>query len=255
MTFTQGKELEAVGIGQRFIDEFRSSRPGAQILRDARIWNNPRWMFNHPAKGKVALVGVHIGGIPGIIGAAYGGSNADWHKCDLVRSPDDPCNEWICGSWDEAGIRAQAKMIEVFNALFGSTNGRQALLKTPSFDVCPVRVHEEKDIPRSVWGESKSWFYSVLEHLQPSLIICNRNSKQGSSVKSAWNALADNRDYRLKPIRKDALIHSTGYLKCAEIKGGVLSKTKVIGLPQLTRWGTEDLWRELKILGKELRTR
>ena len=254
-TFTQRKELEAVSIGERFAHELRSAHPGREIRRDARIWNNPRWMFDHPEKGKVALVGVHIGGTPGIVTSAYRGSDADWHKCDLVRSPSHPCNEWVCGCWDEAGITAQGKMIEVFNALFGCAIGRQVLLETRSFDVCPVRIHKEKDIPRSVWLDSKSWFYSILEYLQPSLIICNRNAEPGSSIKSAWNALYDHPVYNLERVRCDAPIHGNGYLKCARIRGGNLQGAKVIGLPQLTRWGTDVLWSELTTLGKELRTR
>lgn len=254
-TFTQNKELEAVTIGQRFIDEFRSTRPGAQFQRNARIWNNPRWMFDRPIKGKVALVGVHIGGIPGIVGSAYEGSDADWHNCELVRSPGQPCNEWVCGSWDKAATRAQQKMIEAFKTLFGCTKGRQVLLETPSFDVCPVRVTKENDIPRSVWRDSNSWFYSVLEHLQPTLIICNRNAKRGSSIKSAWNALYDQREYNLKRVRQDVPIHGNGYLKCARIQGGNLRGANVIGLPQLTRWGNDVLWGALKELGNELETR
>jgi len=251
MTFTQGKELEASKIGRQFKDRLASRNPGYTIGNDARIWNNPRWMFDNPVRGKPVLVGVHIGGTPAVVGTAYEGPDENWHRCErTLSSPDAPCNEWVCGSWDEKGTKAQQKMLCVFDSLFGPDRAGEVLLATPSFDACPVRANEADQIPRAMWNASKGWFYSVLGHLQPSLIICNRNSKP-STGKSAWGALLDNQHYDIR-CKPRTLIRWPGYLKSAKITAGTLRGTKVIGVPQLTRWGTDELWKELRKLGAEL---
>ena len=251
MTFTHDKELEAAKIGRQFKDRFASRNPCHAIGNDARIWNNPRWMFDNPIRGKPVLVGVHIGGTPAVVGSAYGGPDENWHRCErTLSSPDVPCNEWVCGSWDEKGTKAQQKMLCVFDSLFGPDRAGEVLLATPSFDACPVRVTEERQIPREMWKRGKSWFYLVLEHLQPSLIICNRNFEPRNG-KSAWGALLDNQRYDIR-LKCRTLIRWPGYLKSAEITAGTLSGTQVIGVPQLTRWGTDELWTELRKLGTKL---
>ena len=253
MTFTQDRELEAAKIGRQFKDRFAPRNQGNLIGNDARIWNNPRWMFDNPIRGKPVLVGVHIGGTPAVVGSAYEGPDETSHRClRTLKNPDAPCNEWVCGRWDGEGTRAQAKVLLAFNSLFGSGRGRKVLSETPSFDACPVRVHEADQIPQEIWDDSKSWFYSVLEHLAPSLIICNRNTEPGGKGKSAWAALLENLDYDVRPNEPYIHIHSSGFLKDADIMAGPLTGTKVIGLPQLTRWGTDKLWRKLGNLGIEL---
>ena len=249
MSFTHVKELEAVAIGRKFKDRFAAKNPDDAIGNDARIWNNPRWMFDNPIHGKPVLVGVHIGGTPAVVGSAYNGPNQSWHRCKRTLSnPDAPCNEWVCGRWDVEGTRAQAKVLLAFNSLFGPGRGREVLLETPSFDACPVRANEADQIPPEMWVAGKTWFYSVLEYLQPSLIICNRNYEPGNG-KSAWGALLQNRDYDVRPKKPHWNIHGTGSLKRAIIMDGPMKGTKVIGLPQLTYWGTERLWRKLEKLG------
>lgn len=253
MTFTHDQELEAARIGRQFKDRFASRNPGHAIGNDARIWNNPRWMFDNPIRGKPVLVGVHIGGTPAVVGSTYEGPDEESPCCERTRSsPDKPCNKWICGIWDKEGTTAQERMLCVFESLFGPGQGREVLLKTPSFDACPVRVTKERQIPPEMWKRSKAWFYSTLEHLQPSLIICNRNTKPGGKGKSAWAALLENLDYDVRPNEPYIHIHSSGFLKDADIMAGPLTGTKVIGLPQLTRWGTDKLWRKLGNLGIEL---
>ena len=253
MPFTHDKELEAAKIGRQFKDRFASRNPGHAIGNDARIWNNPRWMFDNPIRGKPVLVGVHIGGTPAVVGSAYEGPDETSHRClRTLKNPDAPCNEWVCGRWDGEGTRAQAKVLLAFNSLFGSGRGRKVLSETPSFDACPVRVHEADQIPPEIWDDSKSWFYSVLEHLAPSLIICNRNTEPGGKAKSAWAALLQNRSFRIRLKVPYTPIHGTGSLKLADIREGPLAGTKVIGLPQLTRFGTYRLWDALEDLGIEL---
>lgn len=251
MPFTHDKELEAAAIARKFKDSFAAKNPGHAIGNDARIWNNPRWMFDNPIHGKPVLVGVHIGGTPAVVGSAYAGPDENWHRClRTLSNPDAPCNEWVCGEWDDKGTKAQDKIRCVFNALFGPGRGREVLLGTPSFDACPVRVAEEHRIPPEMWECSKEWFYSVLEHLRPSLIICNRNYEPGNG-KSAWGALLDNPRYDIR-LKRRTLIRWPGYLKSAEITAGALSGTEVIGFPQLTRWGNECLWSKLEKLGTKL---
>ena len=253
MPFTHDKELEAAKIGRQFKDRFASRNPGHAIGNNARIWNNPRWMFDNPIRGKPVLVGVHIGGTPAVVGSAYEGPDENWHRClRTLSKPDAPCNEWGCGRWDGEGTRAQAKVLLAFNSLFGSGRGRKVLLETPSFDACPVRVNEVGQIPPEIWAYSKSWFYSVLEYLEPSLIICNRNTEPGGNAKSAWAALLQNRSFRIRLKVPYTPIHGTGSLKLADIGEGPLAGTKVIGLPQLTRFGTYRLWDALEDLGIEL---
>lgn len=253
MPFTQDKELEAAEIGRRFRESFAAENRGHAIGDDARIWNNPRRMFDNPIRGKPVLVGVHIGGSPAVVGSAYEGLDESWHSCTLQSSPDDPCNEWVCARhWDAEGKTAQGKIYRVFDSLFGPGRSRGLLLETPSFDACPVRANEADQIPRAMWDASKAWFYSVLEHLQPSLIICNRNTEPGGNGKSAWAAVLQNRAYRARPTFPYTLIHGTGRLKSADITAGPLTGTKVIGLPHLTRFGTQKLWDALVDLGTEL---
>lgn len=250
MPFTHDKELEAVAIGRKFKDRFPSRNLANVIGNDARIWNNPRWMFDDPAPGGIVLVGVHIGGTLGVVGSSYDGPDEAWHRClRTLSTPDAPCNEWVCGGWDAEGTRAQAKVLLAFNSLFGQGRGREVLLATPSFDACPIRANEADQIPAEIWSESKAWFYSVLEYLQPSLIICNRNTEPGGNAKSAWAALLQNRSFRVRPTVPYAPIHGTGRLKQAEIEAGPLTGTKIIGLPHLTRFGTYRLWDELATLG------
>ena len=256
MTFTQDRELEAAKIGRQFKDRFASRNPSHTIGNDARIWNNPRWMFDNPIRGKPVLVGVHIGGSLAVVGTTYNAPDDESPCCERTRSsPDKPCNKWICGIWDKEGTTAQEKMLRVFDSLFGPGYGREVLLATPSFDACPVRANEADQIPTEMWRGSMDWFYSVLEHLRPSLIICNRNTEPGGRGKSAWSALLDKRDYDVRPKRPYTEIHGTGSLKSAEVMAGPLTGTKVIGLPQLTYWGTDILWTELRKLGAELSLR
>jgi len=252
MTFTQGKELEAAEIGCKFKDRFVALNPDHEIGDDAEIWNNPRRMFDDPIRGKPVLVGVHIGGSPAVVGTTYNAPDDESPCCERTQSsPDKPCNKWICGIWDKEGTTAQEKMLRVFDSLFGPGYGREVLLETPSFDACPVRANEADQIPTEMWRGSMDWFYSVLEHLRPSLIICNRNSKP-SNGKSAWGALLENCDYDVRPNKPYTNIHGHGFLKDADIMAGPLKGSKVIGLPQLTYWGTNKLWRKLGKLGAEL---
>lgn len=256
MSFTHDKELEAAAIGRKFKDSFAAKNPDDAIGNDARIWNNPRWMFDNPIPGKPVLVGVHIGGTPAVVGSAYAGPDENWHRClRTLSNPDAPCNEWVCGRWDVEGTRAQAKVLLAFNSLFGQGRGREVLLETPSFDACPVRVNEADQIPAEVWAECKAWFYSVLEHLQPSLIICNRNTEPGGNAKSAWAALLQNRSFQVRPKKPYTPIHGTGRFKQADITAGLLAGTKIIGLPHLTRFGTYRLWDALYDFGMELELR
>ena len=255
MTFTQAKELKAAKIGRRFKDLFADRNRGEEIRTGARIWNNPRWMFDNPVRGSTVLVGVHIGGTPAVVGSAYEGPDANWHCCELQQSPDEPCNEWVCGTWDKEGTTAQEKMLCVFDSLFSPGNGREVLLETPSFDACPIRVNEADQIPPEIWADSKSWFYSVLEHLQPSLIICNRNTEPGGKGKSAWAAILQSRAFGTIVRQPDIRIHGNGFLKHAKFTARSSRVTNVIGLPQLTYWGTDKLWTELRKLGVELSLR
>lgn len=253
MPFTHHRELEAAKIGRQFKDRFASRNPSHAIGNDARIWNNPRWMFDNPVRGGTVLVGVHIGGSPAVVGTDYSAPDEESPCCERTRSsPDKPCNKWVCGIWDKEGTTAQEKMLRVFDSLFGPGQGREVLLKTPSFDACPVRANEADQIPTEMWKGSMDWYYSVLEHLEPSLIICNRNTKPGGGGKSAWAALLENLHYDVRPNKPNTKIHGNGFLKDADIMAGPLKGSKVIGLPQLTYWGTNKLWRELGKLGAEL---
>ena len=151
---------------------------------------------------------------------------------------DTGYNSWLDDEWE--GTSSQSRALRVFGAMYGDDEGAQVLRNTPCFNVAPFRVPKTDDLPESAWEFALGWFQRVLEDLSPGLIICNGNG----GGRSPWTVIEE-----VYSIRSSALIPVQGRaasLKMGTVMSGPVAEAKVVGLPNISRFGPHALFRELE---------
>lgn len=177
-----------------------------------------------------------------------GGDRPDPWEDQMAPYVDPQHNAWLDQDWGKGpgGTPHQKRAVKVFDALYG-TNGKSVLRGTPSFPVAPFRTPRANMLPASAWQAAKSWFWEVLEHLKPCVILCNGNSE----TKSPWSVLCER--YEVRRIKRTK-VGRTAFLKEGIIHSGDLRGTKIIATPHLTGavFKEETLLKELKEIKKRM---
>ena len=168
------------------------------------------------------------------IGANPGGgsqSEADDRRLGILKRPYDDgslYNAWLDDTHWEGDGGHQQRVAAAFEILFGS-NGRGILRKAVCFNVVPLRSSGINAVSTTTWRSGVDWTSDVLEHVQPSTIICNGNG----SGRSAWNVFSGSR-IGIGAVEEQK-VYGTFRLKRGRIARGTLSGAEVIGLPHLAR--------------------
>ena len=212
-------------------------------------WYNPRWMFEpQPSGVDSVFIGINPGGKPERPGPASAPKCGD-NTCSHDRQSyyddcpsDAPYNDWLdARCWQGNGKLHQQSVKRVFSTLFDVENPENMMRSTPFFNVCPLRTEDASQIPDCVWKESLAWCKSVLDQLQPRLIICDGNTEPGKTYwsmlksRSPWAMLK--MEYKLERIRCEKLGKTNISLKFGEATVAPLEGTKVLALPHLSRYG------------------
>ena len=216
---------------------------------DFKYWYNPRCLFESPAKR------VFVGINPRREGDSWKKENHAYldYGCDGKIH-----NEWIDGEWAGEGPEHQRLARVVFEELYGCENWESKLRRTPCFNVMPLRSRGANDIRDKAWSKAVDWFKDVLLHLKPKTIICNGNSEgyRGKPGKSPWVAVRSEFDVetlcRMPYTANQGQNDREVAVKVDRITNGALEGTIVLGLPQLTWFGSDRPSRYLNSLSKPL---
>ena len=228
--FAEDMNRDAVEIG-RLMEKETKGKLGWK--RHPYRQDNVKTWYNRPeafeSRADRVFLGIHPAGDPFDPKAPAGHccKRQDWHDDDGHYS------YWICEDWSHAknGTRHQGYVLKAFRLIYGK-GGKGLLHATPSFNVCPIRTSEVKDIPMPVWRRSVSWAKTVLDEVEPSTIICNGNAESG---RSPWAMLK--REYGLQYTKYYALGDTNRSLKFGVAKDKPLNGTKVLALPHLSYHG------------------
>ena len=213
---------------------------------DFKYWYNPRCLFQSPAKR------VFVGINPRREGDSWKKENLAYlnYGCEGKIH-----NEWIDGEWEGDGTKHQELVQVAFEELYGKADGITKLRQTPCFNVLPLRSPDADGIPFRAWCKAIDWFVEVLMHLKPKTIICNGNSEdfRGKPGKSPWAAVRS--EFRAEEMDRMPYIANQGKyneqkvaVKVDRINDGGLEGTMVVGLPQLTWFGSDRPPRYLEFL-------
>lgn len=204
---------------------------------DFKYWYNPRCLFEKPAKR------VFVGINPRREGDSWKKENLAYlnYGCEGKIH-----NEWIDGEWEGNGPEHQRLARVVFEELYGRDDWESKLRRTPCFNVMPLRSEGVHDIPFRAWCKAVDWFIEVLNQLKPQTIICNGNSEDSRNGPgmSPWAAVQS--EFQAEEVARMPYFvtqfnrkRQKVTLKVDEITNGPLKGTKVVGLPQLTRFGAD----------------
>ena len=172
---------------------------------------------------EVAFIGANPGGGPQ--------SEDDDRRLGILKRPYDDrslYNAWLDDTHWEGYGGHQQRVADAFEILFGS-NGRSILRKAACLNVVPLRSRGINSVSTTTWQSGVDWTSEVLEHVQPSTIICNGNG----SGRSAWKVFSGSR-IGIEAVEEQQ-VYGTFRLKRGRIKRGKLSGAEVIGLPHLAR--------------------
>ena len=206
--FAREMQQEAIRLAEPFGDQ----------IHGVKCWYSAAHLFESPAERVFVSINP-------------GGAVANDRRDHAIPFENPEYNAWIDEDWSGPGSRGpehQRRVLRVFEALYGPQNGKNVLRATPCFPVAPFRTRSFKDLPLPAWQMAIPWFSSVIEHLEPGVIICNGNG-EGSS--SPWGVLRE--IYCVRNITKTPLI-GVFSLKEGSIMEGRLAGTKIIAFPHLT---------------------
>jgi hypothetical protein len=146
-------------------------------------------------------------------------------------------NSWLDDDWWEGGEKRQRNVRRSFEAMYGAS-AESKLRLTASFNVVPFRTRNAADLSDRAWREGTAWFMNVLTHIDPKLIICNGNGENGSP----WSVI----DTKFSISRRHQIeIGAKGSVKEGVVNSGQLKGCRIIGLPNLSRFGRESLYSAL----------
>ena len=238
MGFAEDRQKEAEAIACKM-----ATSPNVEWSRqpykqdNLKTWYNPAGKFDKPSC--LVFLGIHPAGDP------FDKEAPSKHMCKDKTWHTDTHNYWICEDWSHSrnGSQHQQYVWKAFKQIIGK-DWKRTLLETPSFNVCPIRTSEAKDIPIPVWNAGVIWCKKVLERIRPDTIICNGNAE---AVRSPWAMLK--RQYSLGQFECLPLGNSNRSVKRAVLTTGPLQSTKVLALPHLSRHGG---WSSLESVLQEI---
>ena len=220
--FARRMQREAEQAARRFENDIYGIKP----------WYSYAGLFDGPAT--MAFIGAQPGGGPESM-------ELDRQHRNLQRVYTEPgYNSWLDDTWE--GEKTQGRACRAFKAMYGN-DWEQVLRDTSCFNVAPFRAHSTDDLPRPAWEYAQGWFKRVIEHLRPQLIVCNGNG--GGRSRSPWTSIN-----RLYSIDSDTPIPVQGRasLKIGAVESGPIAGARIVGLPNLSRFGPAQLFHELQRL-------
>lgn len=234
-------EREAQRIGEMMVratgGAWRLEKDGC---KNVKPFYNPRWMFEpNQERVKRVFVGIHPAGDPF--------RPLESNPCgDMLVYLDDqpsemPHNQWIDGCWAGKGPRHQSLVKKVFKSLYGKAVWERKLRKTPSFNICPIRLPRHGSVPKPVWGDSIKLCEDIVKNLRPKTIICNGYGEKGNSP---WAVIKRKFGFETRECLTE---RGKTVLKWGTVRGIAEGGTTVIGLPHLTsQWFVESLFCKLQ---------
>lgn len=179
------------------------------------------------------------------IGANPGGDRSSQELDEREGYLDRPYksqnyNAFLDDTWLGKGPRHQRAVESAFKAMYDGI-WEETLRSTPCFNVVPFRTPTTKSVTRKAWSTGMKWFPIVLEHLSPSLILCNGSGNNFS----AWSAIKGL--YSITKIREQS-IGANAFVKTGYVQTGSLRGSKVVGIPHLARLGRDSLYEALESL-------
>ena len=219
-------EREAKRTARRFTDDIYGIKP----------WYSYAGLFDGPATR--VFVGAQPGG-----GPESQELDRQYRILEHVYT-DTGYNSWLDEIWEGASVRGataqQGRARRVFKSMYGNDDWEQVLRKTPCFNVAPFRTPRTDDLPEPAWEYAQDWFQRVLENLRPRLIICNGNG----GGRSPWTVVEE-----LYSIQSDEPIAVQGRaasLKVGTLVTGPMAEAKIVGLPNISRFGPRQLFSRLE---------
>ena len=212
-----------------------ASELNSQDIFGTKCWYSSASIFEEPAT-KV------------FIGTNPGGDRAS-QELDLRKGYLElPYNKadysaWLDEGWPDNGPKHQEAVVSTFRSMYGGTWEKQ-MRGTASFNVVPFRSPSVAKLSPQAWRMGTDWSREVLEHLSPSLVICNGNSRS----KSPWSVLHGFYSVEDSPDIPIGATGSTASIKRGVIVSGSLHGCQISGLPSLSRFGWPELYRKLSNL-------
>ena len=209
----------------------RFERSALEMLKEAESRGEPVYGVK-PWYCSASLI--ERGAEVAFIGANPGGgaqSEADDNHLGILERPYDDrslYNAWLDDTHWEGDGGHQQRVAAAFEILFGP-NGQGTLREAACFNVVPLRSSGISALSTTTWQRGVDWTSQVLEHVQPSTVICNGNG----SGRSAWNVFSGSR-IGIEAVEEQK-VYGTFRLKRGRIAHGKLSGAAVIGLPHLAR--------------------
>lgn len=248
-TFAHHMEQQALGLG-RLMCEVRPHL--AHLYADGRNmqpWYSAPCLFEQAADR--VFLALNPGGVPQPTACPY---RPLGHDCVASSCEQGPFNRWLDEEWEghPAGRkRNQVAVLEAFRALFGDCDAERTLRRTPCLEVCPLRTRKASDLPKEVWGASRSWCREVLEKLAPRTIVCNGNNEKRNSP---WAAIKQ--VFQVEEVRCRWLYNAAS-LKWGKVGGppGPLTGAVVIGCPHWSQFDGGAVFAALRDLGQSLSLR
>ena len=216
--FTDRMERKADEIAALMEAEFPSWERAPGGRSNIKPWYSARSMFKPGVER--ALVGIDPGGEPSAPDDTTGKQYQDALNGDTF-------NAFLDESWPgygAGGAPLQLAIREVYKNLYPDTDPTGLIRSTACFNACPVRTGLGSKLdPRSqVWKLSQKWMLDVIEHIEPTVVICIGNGNT-----SPWQALRVSAQPPFKFARSAHLKYGTARLSDGSV-------VRVIGLPHLT---------------------
>lgn len=227
---------EAKGIAKVMHHERPSWQPKVGERTNVKPWYSSLSTFKPGVE--VVVIGANPAGNPK---DPPEDSDVNSYQENLSR---DGFNAYLHESWEDYPVGKaplQCAVSIVFQELFGHCKSETRLLNAACFNVCPIRTWntKERNLPEQVWQESMKWSKEVLNHLQPSIIICIGNNKERSS----WSAITA---CRSATETGEVRIKNSPPVKCGRFHSPIGENPMVIGLPHLSWFTSSNLFAAIR---------
>ena len=195
---------------------------------------------------RVVLIGDNPGGKP-----KYPDDTTGTGYEQFLEKPRGEYNAFVHEKWGqhkEGMAPMQLAVKQVFQVLFGAAVWYKQLLRSASFNVCPLRTLKTDHIPCSVWIRYEAWSNRILDVLEPELVLCCGNSDdyKGNVGKSPWAMLRRRLDFDEDSVQERQ--RNGIKLKLGTFSTGPLRGASVVGMwhlsSQTTVKTTIDLLRD-----------
>ena len=182
---------------------------------------------------RVVLIGDNPGGKP-----KYPDDTTGTGYEQFLEKPRGEYNAFVHEKWGqhkEGMAPMQLAVKQVFQVLFGAAVWHKQLLRSASFNVCPLRTLKTDHIPCSVWVQCEAWSNRILDVLEPELILCcgNADDYKGNIGTSPWAMLRRRLDFDEDSVER---WNPKGIsLKYGKFDTGPLRGASVVGMRHLSK--------------------